>query len=110
MKFKNAKAKFNVRLVVIIWYVLLQSNEDMKILVKFRNDLPISLPVQLYNMSPHVCRAGFVLVIQEKDLVLLKVVKQRLRLALRRDKEAAAKLDKYRVTTRVQLIKMYFFW
>lgn len=33
MKFKNAKAKFNVRLVVIIWYVLLQSNEDMKILV-----------------------------------------------------------------------------
>lgn len=41
--------------------------------------------------------SGFVLVIQEKDLVLLKVVKQRLRLQLRKDKESSAKLDKYRV-------------
>lgn len=37
------------------------------------------------------------LVIQEKDLVILKVQKQRLRLALRRDRESQAKLDKYRV-------------
>ncbi|WAR02271.1 hypothetical protein MAR_008829 [Mya arenaria] len=40
---------------------------------------------------------SFVLVIQEKDLVLLKVVKQRLRLALRREKDSAVKLDKYRI-------------
>jgi len=38
-----------------------------------------------------------VLVIQEKDLVLLKVVKQRLRMALRKEKDSTAKLDKYRV-------------
>ncbi|XP_052798096.1 uncharacterized protein LOC128230117 isoform X1 [Mya arenaria] len=43
---------------------------------------------------------SFVLVIQEKDLVLLKVVKQRLRLALRREKDSAVKLDKYRLEVR----------
>lgn len=43
---------------------------------------------------------SFVLVIQEKDLVLLKVVKQRLRLQLRKDKESTAKLDKYRLEVR----------
>ncbi|KAH3890347.1 uncharacterized protein LOC127851559 isoform X2 [Dreissena polymorpha] len=43
---------------------------------------------------------SFVLVIQEKDLVMLKVVKQRLRMALRRDKETAGKLDKYRLEVR----------
>ncbi|XP_045177159.2 uncharacterized protein LOC123537489 isoform X2 [Mercenaria mercenaria] len=43
---------------------------------------------------------SFVLVIQEKDLVLLKVVKQRLRFQLRKDKESTAKLDKYRLEVR----------
>lgn len=43
---------------------------------------------------------SFVLVIQEKDLVLLKVVKQRLRMSLRKDKETTAKLDKYRLEVR----------
>lgn len=46
---------------------------------------------------------GFVLVIQEKDHVILKVVKQRLRLALRRDRESQAKLDKYRVSEQSQI-------
>jgi hypothetical protein len=55
-----------------------------------------------HNSSIHLkknisCFSGFVLVIQEKDLVLLKVVKQRLRFQLRKDKESTAKLDKYRV-------------
>ena len=47
--------------------------------------------------------AGFVLVIKEKDLVLLKVIKQRLRAALRREKDSTAKLDRYRVSDKAAL-------
>ncbi|KAL4224864.1 Voltage-gated hydrogen channel 1 [Mactra antiquata] len=40
---------------------------------------------------------SFVLVIQEKDLVLLKVAKQRLRLLQKKEKDSSSKLDKYRL-------------
>ncbi|KAK3101403.1 hypothetical protein FSP39_003322 [Pinctada imbricata] len=43
---------------------------------------------------------SFVLVIQEKDLVLLKVVKQQYRRTIKREKEAKKKLDLYRVEVR----------
>ena len=41
--------------------------------------------------------SGFVLVIQEKDLVQLKVVKQLLRRALRRERDLSEKLERYKV-------------
>lgn len=41
---------------------------------------------------------GFVLVIKEKDLVILKVIKQQYRRMVKREKELNNKLEQYRVS------------
>ena len=60
-----------------------------------RKPLALSkLPMFLFVL---IVFSGFVLVIQEKDLVQLKVVKQLLRRSLRRERELSEKLERYKV-------------
>lgn len=46
---------------------------------------------------------GFVLVIKEKDLVILKVIKQQYRRMVKREKELNNKLEQYRVSNNTQI-------
>jgi hypothetical protein len=51
-----------------------------------------------FLMNSPMFLSGFVLVIKEKDLVILKVIKQQYRRLVKRGKELNTKLEQYRVS------------
>ncbi|KAJ8298903.1 hypothetical protein KUTeg_022963 [Tegillarca granosa] len=59
-------------------------------------------------LSKMTLRTRFVLVIQEKDMVLLKLMKQQYRMLLKKGREMKSKLEIYRVFT-ILLDKYYYF-